>query len=132
MLIAAKDKQEIRKVKPLLSKEFELRDFGATKKILRMEIFRNGKTYKLYLSQIGYIKKVLHRFTMQNTKLVSTQLATHFRLSSSHIEKVLHRFNMHGDLSHMRSIAELVDSWQFLLKKIKRQFSGFLDTCIVL
>ncbi|KAG8481121.1 hypothetical protein CXB51_025897 [Gossypium anomalum] len=82
MLIAAKDKGEIRKVKAQLSEEFEMKDLGPTKKILGIEILRDRKTSKLYLSQKGYIEKVLCRFNMQSAKPVSTSLAAHFRLSS--------------------------------------------------
>ncbi|KAG8503721.1 hypothetical protein CXB51_001724 [Gossypium anomalum] len=81
MLIAAKDKGEIRKVKAQLSEEFEMKDLVPRNKILGMEILRYRKTSKLYLSQKGYIKKVLCRFNMQSTKPVSTPLAAHFRLS---------------------------------------------------
>ncbi|KAG8492061.1 hypothetical protein CXB51_015688 [Gossypium anomalum] len=83
MLIAAKDKGEIRKVKAQLSKEFEMKDLGPAKKILGMEILRDRKAIKLYLSQKGYIEKVLCRFNMQSAKPVSTPLAAHFRLSST-------------------------------------------------
>ncbi|KAG8503607.1 hypothetical protein CXB51_001802 [Gossypium anomalum] len=83
MLIAAKDKGEIRKVKAQLSKEFEMKDLGPAKKILGMESFRDRKVSKLYLSQKGYIEKVLCRFNMQSAKPVSTPLAAHFRLSSA-------------------------------------------------
>ncbi|KAG8501467.1 hypothetical protein CXB51_003773 [Gossypium anomalum] len=83
MLIATKDKGEIRKVKAQLSEEFEMKDLGPAKKILRMEILRDRKASKLYLSQKGYIEKVLCRFNMQSAKPVSTPLAAHFRLSSA-------------------------------------------------
>ncbi|KAG8482828.1 hypothetical protein CXB51_024043 [Gossypium anomalum] len=83
MLIAAKDKGEIRKVKAQLSEEFEMKDLGTTKKILGMEILRDRKASKLYLTQKGYIEKVLCRFNMQSAKPVSTPLAAHFRLSSA-------------------------------------------------
>ncbi|KAG8498352.1 hypothetical protein CXB51_007022 [Gossypium anomalum] len=83
MLIAAKDKREIRKVKAQLSEEFEMIDLGPAKKILGMEILRDRKTSKLYLSQKGYIEKILCRFNMQSAKPVSTPLAAHFRLSSA-------------------------------------------------
>ncbi|KAG8486072.1 hypothetical protein CXB51_019444 [Gossypium anomalum] len=83
ILIAAKDKGEIRKVKAQLSEEFEMKDLGLAKKILGMEILRDRKASKLYLSQKGYIKKVLYRFNIQSTKPVSTLLAAHFRLSSA-------------------------------------------------
>ncbi|KAG8472564.1 hypothetical protein CXB51_034519 [Gossypium anomalum] len=83
MLIAAKDKGEIRKVKAQLSEEFEMKDLGPAKKILGMETFRDRKASKLYLSQKGYIEKVLCRFNMQSAKPISTPLAAHFRLSSA-------------------------------------------------
>ncbi|KAG8497793.1 hypothetical protein CXB51_007423 [Gossypium anomalum] len=83
MLIAVKDKGEIRKVKAQLSEEFEMKDLGPAKKILGMEILRDRKASKLYLSQKGYIEKVLCRFNMQSAKPVSTPLAAYFRLSSA-------------------------------------------------
>ncbi|KAG8496742.1 hypothetical protein CXB51_007919 [Gossypium anomalum] len=83
MLIATKDKKEIRKVKAQLSGEFEMKDLGPAKKILGMEIFKDKKASKLYLCQKGYIEKVLCRFNMQSVKPVSTPLAAHFRLSSA-------------------------------------------------
>ena len=83
MLIAAKDRGEIDMVQVQLSKEFEIKDLGAAKKILRMEISRNGKANVLYLSQRGYIEKILSRFNMMNAKLASTPLTYHFRLSST-------------------------------------------------
>src|SRR6266542_3984518 len=56
---------------------------GAAKKILGMEIMRDRKSGKLYLSQRGYIEKVLRRFNMHDAKPVITPLATHFKLSSA-------------------------------------------------
>src|SRR5438045_9603523 len=60
-----------------------MKDLGAAKKILGMEIIIDRKSGKLYLSQKYYIEKVLHRFNMHNAKPVSTPLATHFKLSSA-------------------------------------------------
>lgn len=50
MLMEAKDKGEIGKIKAHLSKEFEMKDLGAAKKMLGMEILRDRKASKLYLS----------------------------------------------------------------------------------
>jgi hypothetical protein len=83
MLIAAKSIVEVNKLKVLLSKEFDMKDLGAAKKILGMEIRRDRGAKKLWLSQAGYVKKVLERFSMENAKPVSTPLANHFRLSTS-------------------------------------------------
>ena len=60
-----------------------MKDPGASKKILGMEILRNKVAIRLSLSQKGYIEKVLRRFNMQNAKPVTTPLAAHFRLSST-------------------------------------------------
>jgi hypothetical protein len=81
MLIAAKSRKEIAALKAQLSSEFYMKDLGAAKKILGMEIVRNRKSGLLYLSQKGYIEKVLRRFNIQNAKPVSTPLAPHFKLS---------------------------------------------------
>ncbi|CAA0832918.1 Uncharacterized mitochondrial protein AtMg00810 [Striga hermonthica] len=81
MLIAAKNMRDIVDLKSLLSQEFEMKDMGAAKKILGMEIHRDRGSKKLWLSQKGYVEKVLQRFGMNEAKPVSTPLANHFKLS---------------------------------------------------
>ena len=83
MLIAAKNKAEIDSLKTLLSNEFEMKDLGAAKRILGMEIWRDRRAGLLYISQQKYIEKVLQSFQMENCKPVSTPLAAHFRLDAS-------------------------------------------------
>jgi hypothetical protein len=56
-----------------------MKDLGVAKKNLGMEIHKDRKAKKLYLSQKKYIEKVFER--LHNSKLVSTPLVTHFRLS---------------------------------------------------
>jgi hypothetical protein len=51
MLIAAKRKIEITKLKQLLSSEFDMKDLGSAKKILSIEISRDRKSGLLFLSQ---------------------------------------------------------------------------------
>jgi len=48
---------EINKLKTLLNNEFEMKNLGAAKKILGMEIHRDRSAGKLYLSQKKYIEK---------------------------------------------------------------------------
>ena len=50
MLIAAKSMSDIDELKKQLSNEFEMKDFGAAKKILSMEISRDRPSRKVYLS----------------------------------------------------------------------------------
>jgi hypothetical protein len=87
MLIAAKSMCEVNRLKSLLHKEFEMKDLGAAKKILGMEIHRDRGARKLWLSQKNYIRKVLEKFSMLDAKPVSTPLANHFRLSGSQCPK---------------------------------------------
>ena len=82
MLIASRDKSSIRKLKAQLNSEFEMKELGAAKKILGMEIHRNRQAGKLFLSQQKYIERLLDRFNMSNCKPVSTPFAAHFKLSS--------------------------------------------------
>ncbi|CAN0888961.1 Retrovirus-related Pol polyprotein from transposon TNT 1-94, partial [Linum grandiflorum] len=71
----------IQSLKKDLSKSFDMKDLGPAKQILGMEIARDRKAGKLWLSQEKYIERVLDRFNMKNAKSVSTPLATHFKLS---------------------------------------------------
>lgn len=83
MLITSKSVDEVKKLKTLLSKECDMKDLGAAKMILGMEIRRGRKSRRLWLSQAGYIEKVLEKFNMGDAKLVKTPLANHFSLSTS-------------------------------------------------
>lgn len=80
MLIAAKNMFEISKLKTQLSGEFEIKDLGATKKILGMEIPRDKKEEKLYLFQNNYFDKVLECFEMHDSKIVGISLVNHFKI----------------------------------------------------
>lgn len=83
MLIAAEKMCDIKKLKELLSSEFEMKDLGAAKKILGMEIFRDREKKKLFLSQKAYIEKVLTRFGMLNVKPIDTPCAANFHPTMS-------------------------------------------------
>src|SRR5581483_8939494 len=50
MLIAAKDMKEIQVIKDQLNAEFDMKDLGAAKKILGMEIVRDREAKTLHLS----------------------------------------------------------------------------------
>ena len=88
MLIAAKNWHDVIELKALLGKEFDMKDLGATKKIIGMEIHRDRGSRKLWLSQQSYIEKVLDKFGMSSAKLVSTPLANHFKLFLDQCPKI--------------------------------------------
>lgn len=75
ILIAAKRMKYMNDLKLLLNKEFDMKELGATKKILGMEIYMDRKVKKLWVSQKKYIEKVLQRLSMEKVKLVSTLLS---------------------------------------------------------
>ncbi|KAH9725257.1 hypothetical protein KPL70_007804 [Citrus sinensis] len=82
MLIACKIRIEIEDLKKILSFEFDMKNLGIAKKILRVEIERNRAAGLMFLSQKKYLTKVLHSFQMLNSKPMMTPLAAHFRLSN--------------------------------------------------
>lgn len=80
-LIVSYDTNKIQSLKKGLSKSFAMKDLGLTQQTLGMIISRDKKKGKLCLSQHNYIEKVLERFNMNNSKSVSTPLASHFKLN---------------------------------------------------
>jgi hypothetical protein len=60
-----------------------MKDVGAAKKILGMEITRDRKSGLLFLSQHNYINKILYHFNMPNAKKVTSPIAPHFKLPST-------------------------------------------------
>ena len=71
----------INELKQQLSNTFEMKDLGAAKKILGVQLKRDRKNGILSLTQHKYIKKVLEKFNMDICKPVQTPLPSHFRLS---------------------------------------------------
>ena len=61
-----------------------MKDLGPAKKIIGIRIERDRASKKLYMSQEQYIEKVLERFNMSKAKVVSSPLASHFKLSCRH------------------------------------------------
>jgi len=70
MLIASKSRSAIDKLKKYLSSEFEMKDLGETKKVLGMEIERDGRSGKVSLTQKGY----LQRYFIGSTSMVIRNL----------------------------------------------------------
>ena len=82
MLIAARNKTHVQKLRARLKKEFDMKDLREAKKILGMEITQDRNTCKIWISQENYILKVLERFNMAEVRAVTTPLTCHFKLSS--------------------------------------------------
>ena len=74
MLIAARNKTHVQKLKAQLKKEFYMKDLGEAKKILGMEITRGRGSGRFWLFQENYVLKVLERFNMEEARPVTTPL----------------------------------------------------------
>lgn len=111
MLIACHDMKKIQKLKSELNKEFEIKDLGAARKILGMEIKRNRLKHELCLSQVGYLSKVLARYGMAEAKPVVGPMAQHFKLSINQCPETEH------ELSYMNKVpyASAVGSLMYLM-----------------
>uniref|UniRef100_A0A2N9HLW0 Integrase catalytic domain-containing protein n=1 Tax=Fagus sylvatica TaxID=28930 RepID=A0A2N9HLW0_FAGSY len=81
MLIVGQDANMVGSLKNELFKSFDMKDLGPARQILGMQILRDRKAKKLWLSQEKYVERVLERFNMKHAKLVSTPLGGHFKLS---------------------------------------------------
>ncbi|XP_073148775.1 retrovirus-related Pol polyprotein from transposon TNT 1-94 isoform X1 [Henckelia pumila] len=82
MLVAGPNKDRVQELKAQLAREFDMKDLGPANKILGMQVHRDRSNRKIWLSQKNYLKKVLQRFNMQDSKPVSTPLPINFKLSS--------------------------------------------------
>ena len=67
ILIAARNKTHVQKLKTQLKKNFDMKDLGEANKILGMEITRDRGSGRLWLSQENYVLKVLERFNISKT-----------------------------------------------------------------
>ncbi|OAE27126.1 hypothetical protein AXG93_3984s1010 [Marchantia polymorpha subsp. ruderalis] len=57
-----------------------MKEMGPAKKILGMEITRDRRRVEIFVSQGGYLRKVVAKFGMSESKAVQTPLAVHFKL----------------------------------------------------
>lgn len=68
-------REEINSVKLTLEGEFEMKDTEAASKILGMHIARSKEVGSLIICHKSHIQKVLRKFNMDQSKLVTTPLA---------------------------------------------------------
>ena len=87
MLVTGSDINEIEKVKYDLKCRFEMKDLGEAKRILGIDIIRDRKKRVLWLSQQHYIDKLLKKFQMSESRIVSTPLGQQFQLSANQCPK---------------------------------------------
>ena len=72
IFIAGNDMDSIVATKKWLSSIFEMKDMGEAHFVLRIKIVRDRSKKLLGLSQQTYVKKILERFRMENSKPIDT------------------------------------------------------------
>ncbi|KAG9453509.1 hypothetical protein H6P81_006413 [Aristolochia fimbriata] len=99
MLVAGdSNMKKIDDLKKRLANQFSMKDLGEAKQLLGMQITRDKKKKKLWLSQEGYVKKVLERFNMHESKAVTTTLGSQFKLSKEQGDK------SDEEIAHMKTV----------------------------
>ena len=74
LLILGNSKNEISSIKNEFSTKFEMKDLGPAKVMLGIEITRDRKNQRLFISQQQYITEILKRFNMSESRTVSTPM----------------------------------------------------------
>ena len=67
-------------LKEQLASEFVIKDLGAAKKILGLDITRDRKRGVLIISKQNFLEKVINQFGMRDAKHVLTLIGAHFEL----------------------------------------------------
>ena len=80
-LFAGKNIHEVDALKSKLNATFDMKDLGEATHILGMHIIQNKDKKFFFLSQSGYIDKVLKHFNMEKGKALSTPLPSYVKLS---------------------------------------------------
>ena len=68
ILLVGNDVGVMSSIKIWLSCQFDMKDLGKESYILGIKLWRDRKNRMLGLSQVGYIDKILARFSMQISK----------------------------------------------------------------
>lgn len=85
--LTSKHIEDIIQFKGMLKLELNMKDLGSTKRIMSMELRKDGVRGIMYVSQTSYIEKVLKRFGMNKSKSVSTPFVAHFKYGASQSPK---------------------------------------------
>jgi hypothetical protein len=113
MLVARSNMHDINVLNKKLTNSFSMKYLGDAKKILGMRITRDRKNRKLTLAQGEYTEKVLERFRMQNAKLVSTPLSSHFKLTKEMCPKTQEEIKYMSKVPYSSAVGSLMYAMVF-------------------
>jgi hypothetical protein len=89
LIIFSKNTSAIEEVKDQLRKEFEMKDLGELKYFLGIQVKRDRKLQQIHIDQSTYIKAILKRFEMHNSKPAETPIATGTKLVQARVDDIL-------------------------------------------
>lgn len=102
LLLSSYDLQQIKEVKHLLNKKFNMKDLGKIKKYLRIEINYKPEEKKLNLSQSGYIESLAEEYNVKDSRSVSTPMEINLKLEpAEYYETNLKYRNLIGALLYV-------------------------------
>lgn len=108
ILIASKNKEEVKALKILLNSEFEMKDLGDAKKILGMEIERDRSDGYLWISQESYLRRVLSNFKMDQCKPVATPMGAHFKLKTPSDKEYQEEVESMRNISYQSAVGSIM------------------------
>lgn len=108
MLIASKEMWRIKELKVQLSNEFEMKDLGAARRFLGMDIIRDRSKSMLVLSQNEYLAKVLKTFGMWDCRTVSTPIGSQFKLQATPKEKLSEEATAMEEVPYSSAVGSLM------------------------
>ncbi|WVZ25126.1 hypothetical protein V8G54_003670 [Vigna mungo] len=87
ILIASSDRGMIGETKARLADAFEMKELGEARRILGIDIKRDKPGGNLFLSQECYLQKVISRYRMAESKMASTPVGQHLKLTKEQCPK---------------------------------------------
>lgn len=102
LLLFSHDLEQIKRVKHLLNKKFNMKDLGRIKQYLGIEINYKPEEKKLSLSQSGYIEGLAEKYNVKDSKYVNTPMEINLKLEpAEHCETNLKYRNLIGALLYV-------------------------------
>uniref|UniRef100_A0A2N9EE71 Integrase catalytic domain-containing protein n=1 Tax=Fagus sylvatica TaxID=28930 RepID=A0A2N9EE71_FAGSY len=123
ILLAGNDMDSIVTTKKWLSSTFEMKDMGEANFVLGVKITRDRSKKLLSLSQGTYIKKILERFHMHNSKPIDTPMEKGCTLSLDQCPKNDEEKNQMSKVPYASAIGSLMRA----VKRILRYLRGTSD-----
>jgi len=80
ILLAGKSDRRMTEVKQALSKQFKMKDMGELHHFLGVKVIQKPETGQLWIGQSAYVKGILEKFGMDNSKPISTPVDVSARL----------------------------------------------------